>query len=103
MRSRANASLASRSRATSSSSTSSRTRRPTGSRSTSWREIAHPTKSTWRAPVADHDGGEYLHTWIGSSDAEHITIGGRDLASEVMGHFSLTQLAYLLITRREPT
>jgi citrate synthase len=53
--------------------------------------------------VADRDGGEYLHTWIGSSDAEHITIGGRDLASEVMGHFSLTQLAYLLITRREPT
>jgi citrate synthase len=46
---------------------------------------------------------DYLHTWIGSSDADHIVLGGRDLATEVMGRMTLTQLAYFLITRREPT
>jgi citrate synthase len=46
---------------------------------------------------------EYLHTWIGSSDPDHIQVGGLDLASEVMGHLSLTELAYLLTTRRRAT
>jgi citrate synthase len=46
---------------------------------------------------------EYLHTWIGSSDRDHITLGGRDLPSEVMGTMSLTELTYFLVTRREPT
>jgi citrate synthase len=45
----------------------------------------------------------WLHTWIGSSDAEHIRVAGRDLPSEVMGQLTLTELAYLLVTRREPT
>jgi citrate synthase len=43
---------------------------------------------------------EYLHTWIGSSDPDHIRVGGLDLATEVMGHMSLTELAYFLTTRR---
>jgi citrate synthase len=46
---------------------------------------------------------EWLRTWIGSSTTDRITVGGRDLASEVMGHLTLTELAYLLVTRREPT
>jgi citrate synthase len=46
---------------------------------------------------------DYLRTWIGSSDADHITIGGLDLASEVMGHFTLTELAFYLTTHRRAT
>jgi citrate synthase len=46
---------------------------------------------------------EYLHTWIGSSTPESITIAGLDLADEVMGQLSLTELAFLLVTRRRPT
>src|SRR5215472_19379774 len=45
----------------------------------------------------------WLHTWIGSSDAEHIRVAGRDLPSEIMGRLTLTELAFLLVTRREPT
>jgi len=40
---------------------------------------------------------------IGSSTADSITVAGRDLPSQVMGHLSLTQLAYLLLTGRDPT
>jgi citrate synthase len=43
------------------------------------------------------------HTWIGSSTAESITVAGRDLPGELMGRLSLTDLTYLLVTRREPT
>ncbi|MGH9031093.1 MAG: citryl-CoA lyase [Acidimicrobiia bacterium] len=46
---------------------------------------------------------ESLHTWIGSSDADRITVAGRDLPAEIMGRLSLTELAYLLVTRREAT
>jgi citrate synthase len=44
-----------------------------------------------------------LRTRIGSSTPDRITVGGRDLPSEVMGHRTLTELAFLLVTRREPT
>lgn len=50
--------------------------------------------------MADSD---WLHTWLGSSDRESITVAGRDLASEIMGRLTLTELAYLLVTRHEPT
>jgi citrate synthase len=46
---------------------------------------------------------EWLHTWIGSASADRITVGGLDLPSEVMGRLTLTELAFLLVTRREPT
>jgi citrate synthase len=46
---------------------------------------------------------EWLHTWIGSSTPDRITVAGRDLPSEVMGRLTLTELAYLLVTRRPPT
>jgi citrate synthase len=48
------------------------------------------------------DGGA-LRSWIGSSTPDSIRLAGRDLPGEVMGRLSLTELAYLLITRREPT
>jgi len=44
-----------------------------------------------------------INTWIGSSTADSITVAGRDLPSELMGTVSLTDLTYLLVTRREPT
>lgn len=48
------------------------------------------------------DSSEWLRTWIGSSDADRITVAGRDLPGDIMGHLTLTELAYLLVTRREP-
>jgi citrate synthase len=46
---------------------------------------------------------EHLRTWIGSATRDRITVAGRDLPSEIMGRLTLTELAYLLVTRREPT
>jgi citrate synthase len=47
--------------------------------------------------------GDRITTWIGSSTSDSITVAGRDLASELMGSVSLTELTYLLVTRRQPT
>ena len=47
--------------------------------------------------------GDPITTWIGSSTSDSITVGGRDLASELMGSVSLTELTDLLVTRRDPT
>jgi citrate synthase len=44
-----------------------------------------------------------FRTWIGSTTPDSITVAGRDLPSEIMGRLSLTELAFLLLTRREPT
>jgi citrate synthase len=46
---------------------------------------------------------DIAETWVGSSTADSITIGGRDLASDIMGNLTLTELAYYLITHHEPT
>ena len=43
-----------------------------------------------------------LPTAIGWSTADSITVAGRDLAADIMGRLSLTELAFLLLTRREP-
>lgn len=51
--------------------------------------------------MAERD--EPLRTWIGSATRDRITVAGRDLPNEVMGHLSLTELALLLVTRREPS
>jgi citrate synthase len=58
--------------------------------------------------TADHDGGmtepsEWLRSSIGSSTPDRITVAGRDLPRDIMGRLSLTELAYLLLTGREPT
>ena len=52
---------------------------------------------------AEVEGPEWLRTSIGSSTPDRITVGGRDLPSEVMGRLTLTELAYMLVTRREAT
>ncbi len=45
----------------------------------------------------------WLETWIGSTTADTITVAGRDLPSDIMGRLTLTDLAFLLVTRREPS
>ena len=42
-------------------------------------------------------------TSVGTSDADSITVMGRDLASELMGKVTLTELAFLFVQRRMPS
>jgi citrate synthase len=44
----------------------------------------------------------WLRTSIGTSDADSITVMGRDVADELMGHVTLTELAFLLVRGRPP-
>src|SRR3954471_9842405 len=46
---------------------------------------------------------DWARTWIGGATRDEIHVGGRDLPSEIMGRLTLTELTYLLVTRREPT
>jgi citrate synthase len=50
--------------------------------------------------MSDHD---WLHTEIGSANADSITVRGRDLASELMGRVTFTELTFLLVQGRAPT
>lgn len=45
----------------------------------------------------------WLRTGIGTSDADSITLMGRDLATELMGTVTLTELAFLMVRRQMPT
>ena len=47
--------------------------------------------------------GSWLRTGIGTSDADSITLMGRDLASELMGNVTLTQLTFLMVQGRMPS
>lgn len=49
------------------------------------------------------ESDDWARTWIGSSTPDSITLAGHDLPSEIMGRLTLTELTYLLMTRREPT
>lgn len=44
----------------------------------------------------------WLRTGIGTSDADSITLRGQDLATELMGHVTFTELAFLLVQGRRP-
>jgi citrate synthase len=46
---------------------------------------------------------DWARTWIGGSTPDKITVAGRDLPSEIMGRLTLTELTFLLVTRRDPT
>ena len=46
---------------------------------------------------------DWLRTDIGGADPDAITVRGRDLASELMGRVTFTELAFLLVRGREPT
>lgn len=45
----------------------------------------------------------WLRTAIGKSDADSITLMGRDLATELMGNITLTELTFLLVRGRMPS
>jgi citrate synthase len=55
------------------------------------------------ADLPDQDQLDWLRTWIGWSAPDRITVAGRDLPDEIMGRLTLTELAFLLVTRREPS
>ena len=44
-----------------------------------------------------------FRTSVGASDADSITVMGRDVARELMGNVTLTELAFLLVQRRMPS
>jgi citrate synthase len=46
---------------------------------------------------------DWLHTEIGGADADSITVRGRDLATELMGKVTFTELTLLLVQGRAPT
>jgi citrate synthase len=46
---------------------------------------------------------EFIRTGIGASDADSITLIGRDLASDLMGKVTLTELTFLMVQKRMPT
>jgi crotonobetaine/carnitine-CoA ligase len=61
-------------------------------------------ESTSAGAATGPDASEgWLRTSIGSSTPDTITVAGRDLPSELMGHLSLTELVYLLLVGRDPT
>ena len=45
----------------------------------------------------------WLRTGIGTSDADSITLMGRDLATDLMGKVTLTELTFLMVQRRMPS
>ena len=45
----------------------------------------------------------WLRTGIGASDADSITLMGRDLATELMGRVTFTEVAFLLVRGRTPS
>ena len=48
-------------------------------------------------------GPDWLRTSVGTSDADSITVMGRDVAGELMGKATLTEVAFLVVQRRMPT
>jgi citrate synthase len=44
-----------------------------------------------------------FETSVGTADADSITVMGRDLASDLMGKATLTELAFLVVQRRMPS
>src|SRR5918999_5076733 len=44
-----------------------------------------------------------FRTSVGASDADSITVMGRDVARDLMGNVTLTELAFLLVQRRMPS
>ncbi|MGH2820975.1 MAG: citryl-CoA lyase, partial [Actinomycetota bacterium] len=47
--------------------------------------------------------GDWLRTSIGRSTRDSISVRGRDLAGEVMGEMSFSDLAFLIAADRMPT
>src|SRR3954452_23367455 len=47
--------------------------------------------------------GDWLRTGIGASDADSITLMGRDVANDLMGRVTLTELSFLMVQKRMPS
>ena len=43
---------------------------------------------------------KYLHTELGHSTPDRITVRGRDLPTEILGHLNLGDMAFLELTCR---
>jgi citrate synthase len=48
-------------------------------------------------------GEEWLRTGVGASDADSITLMGRDVARDLMGKVTFTELTFLLVQKRLPS
>jgi citrate synthase len=46
---------------------------------------------------------DWVRSRIGHSSADRISVAGRDVADELMGRVSFTDLAFMLVARRAPT
>jgi citrate synthase len=46
---------------------------------------------------------DWVRSRIGHSTSDRITVAGRDVADELMGRVSFTDLAFMLVARRAPT
>jgi citrate synthase len=46
---------------------------------------------------------DWLRTGIGASDADSITLMGRDVANDLMGKVTLSELTFLLVQKRMPS
>lgn len=53
--------------------------------------------------MSDAPAPTTYRTGLGDSDADHITLLGHDLATELLGKISFGELAYWLMTKRRPT
>jgi citrate synthase len=53
--------------------------------------------------MAGDETSDWARTWIGGATRDQIKVAGRDLPSQIMGRLTLTELSYLLVTKREPT
>jgi citrate synthase len=53
--------------------------------------------------MTDHTSMPSFPTSLGTSDADHISLLGHDLATELMGKVSFGELAYWLVTLRRPS
>src|SRR4029079_14838679 len=68
------------------------------------RPCSHPGRGRFRSPGGQVTGNEdWARTWIGGATPDAMTVAGRDLPSGIMGRVTLTELTYLLVTRRDPT
>jgi citrate synthase len=53
--------------------------------------------------MSEQEPREWVRSRIGHSSADRITVAGRDVADELMGRVSFTDLAFMLVARRAPT
>ena len=53
--------------------------------------------------MSEQEPRDWVRSRIGHSTADRITVAGHDVAEELMGRVSFTDLAFMLVARRAPT